>query len=493
LKNLSLTLLYKTPIASSLNIVAQNGVKPTTCGVGAMIKFGSGIVFSAAAFLATTLAGPSATAQSEAQAPLPQTQALESSSGERLFGDWEGLQTDLVRQGINLKIDALTEFAGNVAGGTRQGATFANQIGFGLDINWERLAGVTGLSTHLIIVNRSGSSDSRVFGDNLLPVQEIYGSGGDVVAHLVSIYAQETLLDRRLDVAFGRMNVENDFASSPLYCSFMNNALCGDPKALPGGDIGHSAYPDAVWAARLRVRPAPEINLAAGIYEVNQGLYSNAYYRSGFRFNTSQDSGVYLPVEAAWEPLLGVDKLPGHYKLGFGYDTSAGHKDFTNALATASVPDYAVRSHAGNTQFWALADQMLVRQGPGDADGIIALAGYILNDPNNTAYADQFFLGAVDRGFWAERPHDMVAVLFTYVTVSDRLAKAQAVEQSLGLPLSNAATGIQSHEMILEANYQFHVVDGFNFQPDFQYVVRPNAQTNIQDAPVFGFRAYVDF
>jgi carbohydrate-selective porin OprB len=29
--------------------------------------------------------------------------------------------------------------------------------------------------------------------------------------------------------------------------------------------------------------------------------------------------------------------------------------------------------------------------------------------------------------------------------------------------------------------------------PDFQYVFRPNAQTNIQDAAVFGFRAYVNF
>src|SRR5271154_6018265 len=138
-----------------------------------------------------------------------------------------------------------------------------------------------GLSTHIIIVNRSGSNDSTLFGDNLLPVQEIYGSGGNVVAHFVSAYPQQRWFDGSLDIAVGRMNVENDFASSPLYCNFMNNALCGDPKALPGGDIGHSAFPDAVWAARVRVRPTPEIYVETGVYEVNQGLYSDAYYRSG--------------------------------------------------------------------------------------------------------------------------------------------------------------------------------------------------------------------
>ena len=284
-------------------------------------------------------------------ATLAPTQAIDAPAAERLFGDWGGLQNDLIRQGIGLKIDAVTEMAGNVSGGTQRTSSFANQVGFNLDINWERLADVTGFSTHLIIVNRSGSSISRAFGDNLLPVQEIYGSGGDVLLHLVSVYAQETLMDGALDIELGRMNVENDFASSPLYCNFMNNGLCGDPKALPGGDIGHSAYPDAVWATRVRVRPAPEFYVEGGVYEVNQGLYSNAYYRSGFRFDSSQDSGVYLPVEVAWEPAFGADKLPGHYKLGFGYDTSAGHKDFANDLATAGVPGYGARTHAGNTQF----------------------------------------------------------------------------------------------------------------------------------------------
>src|SRR5580704_10109442 len=92
---------------------------------------------------------------------LAPTQAIDAAPVERFFGDWGGLQNELQPLGINIQFNALTEFAGNVTGGTRQGATFANQVGFSTDINWERLAGVTGLSTHTIIVNRSGSSDSR--------------------------------------------------------------------------------------------------------------------------------------------------------------------------------------------------------------------------------------------------------------------------------------------------------------------------------------------
>ena len=426
-------------------------------------------------------------------ATLPPTQAVDAPAAEHLFGNWDGLQDGLIRRGISVRIDAVTEFAANVSGGTQQTSSFANQASFDADINWERLANLTGFSSHLIIVDRSGSNTSHAFGDNLLPAQEIYGAGGDVALHLVSLFGEETLFDRRLDIAAGRMNVENDFASSPLYCNYLNNALCGDPKSLPGGDIGHSAYPESVWAARVRVRPIPDLYVATGVYEVNQGLYTDQYFRSGFQFGTSHDSGVYLPIEFGWEPSFGPDDLVGHYKLGFGYDSSAGHQDFANALANDGVPGYRLHSYAGNTQLWALADQMLVRHGQGDDEGLAALAGIIKNDPNNTVYADQYFVGLVDRGFWKARPKDGVAFLFTYVGASDRLAKVEAIEQTLELPFSNGATGIQSHEMLLELNYRIHVADGLRLRPDLQYVIRPNAQSNLRDAAVFAFRAYVDF
>jgi porin len=125
--------------------------------------------------------------------------------------------------------------------------------------------------------------------------------------------------------------------------------------------------------------------------------------------------------------------------------------------------------------------------------GLIAIAGFIQNDQNNTAYGHQYIAAFLDRGFWDARPQDGAGIMFTYVGVSSRLAGVQSIEQSLGLPLSNKATGVQSQEMIFEANYDIHVFRGVHFQPDFQYVVRPNAQANIRDAAVFGFRARVEF
>lgn len=132
---------------------------------------------------------------------------------------------------------------------------------------------------------------------------------------------------------------------------------------------------------------------------MNQGLYIDANFRSGWKFDSSQDrdSGVYIPVEAAWEPKFGADALPGHYKLGFGYDSSSTFKDFTNALAIAGVPGYTSQTHTGNFQGWALADQMLVRNRPGNDPGLIAIAGVIEDNPN--CLCASVIAALLDRGF----------------------------------------------------------------------------------------------
>ncbi len=409
---------------------------------------------------------------------------------EHLLGDPGGVRSNLESKGIYLLLDATAEVAGNVTGGNKQGVTSANQLAFEADIDWQRLAGVTGLSTHVIFVNRSGYSDSLLIGDNVAPVQEIYGASGNVLVHLVSAYAELTLAGGRFDVAAGQMNVENDFASSPLYCNFMNNALCGDPKALPAGDLGHSAFPDGVWAGRIRVRPTADTYVETGVYEVNQGLYSNEYFGSGFQLNMSQDSGVYVPVEIAYEPSIGTDDLPGHYKIGFGYD-STQYSSFQSALP--AIPGEPAPGRAHNVQAWVLLDQMLLRQGHGDQDGIIAMAGFARNDPDVSAFAEQYFAGVVDRGFWRARPQDAIGLLFNYNTMSGTLSGVQAEQAEFGLPFSNGATGVQTHEMVLEANYNIHVYRGVDFRPEFEYIFRPNAQTNIRNAAVFGFKAHVEF
>ena len=419
---------------------------------------------------------------------------------EALFPDIFGFGTKLRNMGIAVLLDNVNEFAGSI-NGIHNGSSNAGQYALETDIDWERLAGLTGFSTHTVMLGRYGIPESRMFGDNLDPSQEIYGAGGNVAIHLTYAYGEETLANGRVDFVAGRMPLLNDFASSPLYCNFMNNAFCGNPKAS-SDNFAASSYPDANWAFRLRVRPTQSTYIQSGIFFSEDNIYNaTGGFRSGFRFNSAHISGEAFPVQAGYEPTFGPDKLPGHYSVGFIYDNNNHNDDYFDVNGSAyAQTGLAPRVRKGQTAEYVLVDQMVLRHGAGATNGLIAFGALYHNDNNTSTRTSQASFGLIDHGFWKARPQDGISAAFSYLEVSDTLGKTEALQQELGLPITGNGgqfyeglpPGVQSHTYNFEANYQIHVFRGVTFAPDFQYFIRPNAQANLPNAAVFGFKSHIE-
>ena len=411
--------------------------------------------------------------------PLPQPESL-----------FPQVNAYLHQYGTSVILDNVDEFLG-VVSGPRQGANNAGQYGLEWDQDWNVLAGIPGLETHAIAVGRYGSLAGSIIGDNgLNQSQEIYGAGGNVAIHLVFFYAEETLLHGALDIAAGRMPMENDFTANPLNCNFMQNSQCGNPKGITDNNANVS-YPDAQWAIRPRIRPIPQVYLQFGLYFTEDNTYQATNgYRSGFHLDGAHIDGEAFPIELGYEPKIGPDHLPGHYKIGAMYENT-NHN-------TWELPTAPVQSRKGGTQAWAQFDQMLVRNGPGATDGIIVMGNFNHNDERYSVRGNQYIIAALDRAFWKARPLDTIGVLFAYQQISNRLTKIQSQEQELGLPLSGSfqhsfpgSVGPQSHAINIELNYQIHVHRGVTFAPDFQYFIRPNAEAGLHDAAMVGFKSHI--
>ncbi|WP_228391744.1 carbohydrate porin [Gluconobacter aidae] len=424
--------------------------------------------------------------------PLPKPEALLTNP----FG-WN---TWLRDRGIALTMDTTNEFSGALTSptsgyGLKQGSSNAGQYSLENDIDWEKLANARGLSTHALVVGRYGIPGSRMFGDNLNPSSEIYGAGGNVVVHLVYAYAEETIAKGRVDLAGGRIPFLNDFSANPLYCTFQNNAFCGNPKAS-SDNITHSSYPDASWAFRVRARPTISTYIQTGVYFSQAGIYANTQYRTGFKFNGADIHGEAIPVEAGWEPLFGKDKLPGHYKVGYAID-NAPHKD--NYYDVNGQPYVLTGNPARILNYswsaWVLADQMILRHHvKGNADaGLILLGGMYANSPRTQLRAQQYSAGLIDSGFWAARPLDTIGINFSYVRVSKYATATERLQAISGLPLMASSLTPQTFGEVFEATYRIHVMRGITFAPDFQYYFRPGAQKALKDAAMLGFKSHVQF
>ena len=446
------------------------------------------------------VANPRAAAPSS-EPPLP--------APESLFADMFGARQWLADRGIAVLFDNINEFAGNITGGggpapvgervtTAGGASLDGQVGLETDVNWEKLAGITGFSTNTIIIARYGGLPaSYMVGDTLNPSAEVYGAGGNVVAHLVQFFGQETFLGGGLVIQAGRIPLDDFFDASPLFCSYESNAICGNPKNFAGYNGTHSTYPDASWAVHFLFAPSPHAYIQSGIYFTQSNIYNYAEnFRSGWNFDTSYLNGEAFPVEIGYVPAFGPNKLPGHYKLGFVYDNE-NHADEYYSVngAPFEANGLPARVRKGSTSVYVQADQMLVRNGKMPNAGLVVLAGYSHNDPETSIGEDQWYVGAQDGDFWAKRPLDQINLLATYQTVSGLATHSQELALAEGLPVEetvNGASAPQRWTMTFEANYAIHVYRGVTFAPDFQYYIRPNAQANLPDAAFLGFKSHIE-
>ncbi len=442
--------------------------------------------------------GPSPTsgfgqAQSlQVSAPLAGPLFASPFSDDHLFGDWGGLHKRLKDHGVIVNLDWLTENAGNVTGGRRKGFDFSGQVALSVDFDLNKIMGWKDTAFHFLAVNGNGRSLSPDYlGDGLAAPQEIYGGRGNVVAHLVWAYGEKAFFDKHLNLAGGWLPVGSFFAASPLNCRLMNVITCGNPHPLPNYP-GEADWPQASFGGIARYWFSPELYAMVGLFSVENDFGTGGGGSSGWAWADPHKSGVSVPVELAWIPSFGHDKLVGHYKFGFDHDTHR-YPDVSNT----TVPEGERITHP-REMWYVTADQMLMRQGPGLTDGLIAFGGYVHGSPNVSPLKMQIFAGLTTTGAAWHRKADTVSVAWHVLQMSSAFTRAQEAAEFAGasFPLTIdgfTAYGPQNTEQLVEANYAIAVYRGVTFMPDFQYMIRPGATTRTPDAAILGFRSNINF
>jgi porin len=432
--------------------------------------------------------GPGSEPEQEVNQPLVST-APEPFEETNLLGSMNKVRTNMLNHGIDLEVGYLAEVGANTSG-EKTGAGYAGQITFSLDLDWGKIANISGLSTHFVIINRNGNNLSRTFGDHVTQSAEVYGAGFDMAVKFVYLYAEQQLFEDRLNIAVGRLPVAVDFASSPLYCIPIGLLGCGNPRATTN-QASFTSWPQSTWGGRVRVRPTPTTYIQFGAYESEPFPGGG---RTGWSWSTVNATGAILPVEIAWEPVLGPNRLTGHYKLGFAYDTSQFNSLSQNAAGgPLLLPTETPGLTTGRTQFWATADQMLVRQGPGENAGITLIGTYAHSSSDVSTTWQTVFLSALDKGFWRRRPDDAIMLSGAWWGLSNQLGSLQQEQAALGLPLANGAQHPQSNEYAVELDYIAPIYRGVYVEPGIQYFIHPNADAQLKNAFVFAGRLNIKF
>lgn len=411
---------------------------------------------------------------------LPETPAPEYSWDTHLTGDWGGLRNTLSEKGFQVELGYAMEFMANPVGGVDQGATYVHNILLSLDFDLEKLIGLPNSAFRVRGSQRSGESLSQDYIGNAFSVQQLFGGGQ--TWRLVEVEMRHELYDGRLNLAYGRLATTNDFLTSPLYCQFVSNAICGQPPSpffnLPSGI---TAYPVATWGALAQVKPTPETYVQVGVYDGDPELDGDNDDGTDFSFGSN---GVLVISEAGYRPNKGLLDLPAAYKIGGYYHTG----DFDDIRDVTEGPVVVTplppQTRSGNAGVYALIDQTLYLEKPDSTQGLYGFFVFVAA-PDQDENTLPYFVsgGLIYEGLLDARPQDKAGFAVASGFFSSDLRQAQG----------NAGLDKQKAEAVLELNYQFQVTPYFYLRPDIQYVINPQGYDDVDNAFVIGFEAGVNF
>ena len=421
--------------------------------------------------------------------------------GQVLLGDFWGIRNYLDDSGVEVSANYTNNIAGNPVGGTSAGFTYTDNISFGVALDFGKLAGWQGLTLTVSGLNRAGSSLSQENVGNQFTVQQVFGGQ---TAMFYALVLEQTLLNDKINLKAGRFSTGDDFASSPIYWLYMNNGIDGNPQALPV-NTQFSAYPWAVWAARVRFNPTPEWNAMFGAYQVSDRVFDRAYH--GLDWSIRSNDGVLMIGQVGWTPEffkkpVTVDSVPDGKSVATGKSVVdgksmksvvprtemkglPGHYWFGAYYSPWQFAQFGSEETAANSYgFYWHADQMVWQEAPGSDQGLTLWSAFVLSPQQNIAKLPfQANAGIVYKGLIPTRDDDFAVLGFVYGKFSRNYART----------VEAAGDGYPQYEIVLEAAYRINITKFAYFQPDIQWVINPGGTGNIPNALVLGAQMGVTF
>lgn len=398
----------------------------------------------------------------------------------KLTGDWGGMRTRLFDAGFDFQASYVEEFAGNVAGGSKQMGAGAGQLMLGTTLDLEKLWSVPNAKMQFTVTNRNGSNLVTDADLNTLQlVQEVYGRGD--IWRLVSMWYEQSFLDDTIAWKGGRVTVGEDFAS--FACDFQNLTFCG---ATPGNLVGNYWFnwPVSQWGTRLRLGK-PDAYFQVGAYQVDPRNAQNDGFFLGFEGTT----GALIPVEVGWKPSFGG--LQGSYTATAWYDTSDADSVYYNSnglpIGLYGGTPLVVEGRYGVSVHLL---QQVYQPVPSDPVRGLSLFLNITQTDNRTSQLNnQVAIGAVYTGLIDSRPRDAIAIAFGRTQVNSQYAATQTFQNYVSpgsVAVQNAA------EYVMETYYNIRVHEGVEVRPNFQYIVNPGGVSGAADVVVLGVKAIVN-
>jgi porin len=147
------------------------------------------------------------------------------------------------------------ELVGDVAGGTRRGATFTGAAGVQVTILPQQLVGWRGARLFAFVLGTHGGAPSDLVGD----VQGVSDLQAPPAVRLEEMWLQQNLLANRLSWLVGRYDLNSEFHRLQSGGLFVNSSFGVGAEFSQSGVAGPSIYPNTAVGTRVDFKPSRNV------------------------------------------------------------------------------------------------------------------------------------------------------------------------------------------------------------------------------------------
>ncbi len=361
-----------------------------------------------------------------------------------LMGDWGGVRSEWVDQGLHVELVYTAEYFENFNGGIKEGGDYRGDLSLFIELDTAKAGWWENGDFFIHIQEQHGDGiTERYVGD----LQGVSNIDADDFLQISEFWYTHYFMDERLWLKFGKQEANADFAYVEHGGEFINSSAGFSPS------IPLTTYPNQDFGAVLGIVILEQLSVKLGAYQARP---------NGSRSLGNTIDKLHGPMWMV-EPTIhySLNGKPGDLRLG--YWRNDDEVDRLDGNGSADHMD----------GYYLNIDQTLVQDDEGNQ--ILGMfAQYAKSDEDYVETETYYGAGLVWNGPFDSREEDLFGV---------GMYRAE---------LSSDAGFERDHETVYELFYKVQVTPWCSVKPDLQYIVHPGGSTK-SDATVLGMRAEITF
>ena len=439
---------------------------------------------------------------------------------KKLTGNWNGVRTTLVNNGVNLETVYTGEFVSNLQGGIGKGSEYLDVIDFIIDVDFDDLIHWQGANFHTDILGIHGGNPSDYIGD----FQGVSNIAANNSWNIYEIWLQQNLWENKFSILLGMYDLNSEFDVLESAGLFLNSSFGMGAEFAQSGKNGPSTFPSTALAFRFKTQindhvrfqtavldGVPDekensrglncvINKQDGALLTSEIIFSSKnrtvqhfqnqsrrkrYLRRGLRFNKNRKF-----LGRSNQPNRGRRKLGHRYKkqtvaplnttkqvyskmaIGGWYYTS----DF-NYIESGNFLTYQ-----GSWGIYGLWEKGVFTKKEDVRSGLSMFLRLGISDGRTNQVDAYCGSGIVYSGIFTKLYQDQIGLAVAAAHNSDNFKRSILKEETL-----------DGWEVNFELSYRAEINEWCSIQPDVQYIVNPGFNPTLKNAVSFGTRLEICF